>query len=144
MDVCCLNRPVDDLSQDRIYFEAEAVLSILSRCEGDRWVLLASGAIDFELSRLSDEDKLEQIQTLYSSASERVELTEEVERRAAFFQKNRLKPFDSIHLALAEAGEADVFLSTDDRLLRVASKMDLKIKTANPVSWLMEVLSDDK
>ena len=28
MDVCCLNRPFDDLSQERVFFETEAVLYI--------------------------------------------------------------------------------------------------------------------
>ena len=27
MDVCCLGRPFDDLTQGRVYLEAEAVLS---------------------------------------------------------------------------------------------------------------------
>jgi hypothetical protein len=26
LDNCCLNRPFDDLSQDRVYLEAEAIL----------------------------------------------------------------------------------------------------------------------
>ena len=37
----------------------------------------------------------------------------------------------------------DVFLTTDDRLLKAARKMDVKIKVANPVTWLMEVISDE-
>ena len=143
MDVCCLNRPFDDLSQDRNYLEAEAILSILSHCEKDEWTLIASGIIDFELSRIEDTDRLEQIQTIYSTAKEKIKLTEQVEKRAVFFQQQGLKPFDSLHLALAEINGADVFLTTDDRLLQRAKKINLKIKTANPVSWLMEVISDE-
>jgi len=139
MDVCCLNRPFDDLSQDRVYLEAEAILSIISHCERGEWTLIASGVIDYELSKLSDMDRLEQIQTLYDAASERIKLTAQAEQRAVSFQKNGLKPFDSLHLALAETNEIDVFLTTDDRLLRSVSKIDLKIKSANPVSWLMEI-----
>jgi len=48
MDVCCLGRPFDDLTQGRVYLEAEAVLSILSRCESGEWILLSSGAIDLK------------------------------------------------------------------------------------------------
>ena len=107
MDLCCLNRPFDDLSQDRVYLEAEAVLSIISRCEEGKWVLVSSGAIDFELLKLPDMDRFEQIQTLYSVASERIKLTEQTEKRASFFQQNGLKPFDSLHLALAETSEVN-------------------------------------
>jgi hypothetical protein len=31
MDVCCFNRPFDDLRQERIRLEAEAVMLILER-----------------------------------------------------------------------------------------------------------------
>lgn len=33
LDVCCLNRPFDDQTQDRIHLEAEAVLTILKYIE---------------------------------------------------------------------------------------------------------------
>ena len=144
MDVCCLNRPFDDLSQDRVYLEAEAVLSIISHCESDEWILIASGMIDFEVSKIADTDRLEQGQTLYSAANEKIKLTEQAEKRAAFFQQNGLKPLDSLHLALAESSNVNVFLTTDDRLLRKANRMDVKIKTANPVTWLMEVMNDEQ
>jgi hypothetical protein len=65
MDLCCFNRPFDDLSQDRIYLEA-------------------------------DTDRV------------------------------------------------DVFLTTDDRLLRMAKKLNLTIKIDNPVFWLMEVMNNEQ
>ena len=139
MDVCCLNRPFDDLSQDRVYLEAEAVLSIISHCEKGRWNLLASGIIEYELSKISDAARLEQVEALYAAAHERIALTTPMEALAVSFQASGLKPIDSLHLALAETINADVFLTTDDRLLRVANKLGLKIKVTNPVSWLMEV-----
>src|ERR1700730_15972415 len=33
LDVCCLNRPFNDRTQERIRLESEAVLSVLSRIE---------------------------------------------------------------------------------------------------------------
>ena len=131
-------------SRFRVYLEAEAVLSILSHCEKGEWTLIASGIIDFEVSKLADAGRLEQVQTLYSIANERFKLTEQAEKRAAFFQQNGLKPFESLHLALAEINGADVFLTTDDRLLRAANKMEIKIKITNPVLWLMEVMKDEQ
>ena len=71
MDVCCLNRPFDDLSQDKVYFEAEAVLSILFRCEKGEWKLISSGIIDYELAKLTDINRLERIQSLYNVATVR-------------------------------------------------------------------------
>ena len=42
MDVCCLNRPFDDQTQDRIYIESEAVLKILFNCQNGIWHLIGS------------------------------------------------------------------------------------------------------
>ena len=144
MDVCCLNRPFDDLSQDRVYLEAEAILSVISRCEQDEWTLISSGVIEYELSNLTDEDRLEQVMSIYVSAKERITMTEQAEKRAAYFQENGVKTLDSLHLAVAETGGADVFLTTDDRLLRASKRLNVQINTANPLSWLMEVITDGK
>jgi len=54
-----------------------------------------------------------------------------------------VKPLDSLHLALAEASGASFFLTTDDRLLHSAKKMDLRVTILNPVPWLIEVTEND-
>ncbi|MFH0904866.1 MAG: PIN domain-containing protein, partial [Methanobacteriota archaeon] len=56
MDVCCLNRPFDDQSHDRIRIESEAVLAILNRCQQD-WKLAGSEAIDYEISKIPDDER---------------------------------------------------------------------------------------
>ena len=58
MDVCCLNRPFDDLSPRLAYMEANAIMAIVSYCEHVKWILLSSDIIDYELSQISDGDKL--------------------------------------------------------------------------------------
>ena len=103
MDCCCLSRPYDDLTQDRIYLEAEAVLSVVSRCEKSEWTLIASGALDFELSRITDKILFEQILSIYSVAKERVKISPTAEQRAAILQNYGLKPFDSLHVALEKS-----------------------------------------
>lgn len=57
LNVCCLNRPFDDHSQTRIRVEAEAVLSILSRCQEERDTLISSDAVLFEVSRTPDAER---------------------------------------------------------------------------------------
>ncbi|WP_373529089.1 hypothetical protein [Nostoc sp.] len=39
LDVCCLNRPFDDQTQERIFLEAEAVLRILAIVQMGDWRL---------------------------------------------------------------------------------------------------------
>ena len=52
-------------------------------------------------------------------------------------------PFDALHLASAEPGGADVFLTTDDDLLRRARRSpgSIHIRVENPLSWYEEAQS---
>ncbi|MDR1322662.1 MAG: PIN domain-containing protein [Gracilibacteraceae bacterium] len=84
------------------------------------------------------------MQTLLAASREWLKLTPQIEKQAALFQEHGLKPFDSLHLALAESYGLDVFLTTDDRLMRSAKKLDIKTIVSNPVSWLMEVKKDER
>jgi len=54
-----------------------------------------------------------------------------------------IKPFDALHLASAEYSNADVLLTTDKKFLNRAAESDSKIRVANPVQWLMEVMFND-
>lgn len=38
LDVCCLNSPFDDQTQERIHLEAEAVMLILNRCQNKSFI----------------------------------------------------------------------------------------------------------
>ncbi len=104
LDACCLNRPFDDQSQERIRLESEAVLLILSRCEEGIWKLLASDVLDFEISRIPDEERQQKVMLLMSLAASRVEISRRVERRAAFLADRRFGAYDALHLACAEEG----------------------------------------
>lgn len=49
--------------------------------------------------------------------------------------------FDALHLACAERGAVDLFLTTDDRLLSRARrhKAALRVRVENPLSWYKEL-----
>jgi hypothetical protein len=143
MDVCCYNRPFDDLSQERVYLETEAILHIISLCDSGEWELASSGAIDFELSQITDDEKYKKTLDMISSASVYADITDESIERAKQFQGFGIKRLDSYHLALAEKMGTDVFLTTDDRFIKSASRTNAKVKVINPVKWLMEVMSDE-
>ena len=140
LDVCCLNRPFDDRKQDRVRLESEAVLAILGRCQDEGWILLGSEVIDLEISRIPDSERKQKVGLLSSIARLRVVVGDAVERRAVELERLGFKAFDALHIACAEAGGADVLLTTDDRLLRKArqNRGALKVRVENPVKWLME------
>jgi predicted nucleic acid-binding protein len=65
--------------------------------------------------------------------------------RAAELAGLGFKPADAVHVAAAEQANADVLLSCDDRLCRLAKRRrrDLQVKVASPVDWLKEVEDAD-
>ena len=144
-DVCCLNRPLDDLQQTRIRLEAEAMISLLQKCREEKWVLLNSDAIEFEISRNPDPFKKEQLESILSVATRRLPSSEAIELRTAALMELGFKFYDALHLAFAEAGGADIFLTTDDRLLRKAQQYrdSINVTVENPVIWLMATLQED-
>ncbi len=62
--------------------------------------------------------------------------------RASELENMGFKSFDAMHIACSESVNADVFLTTDDKLLKKAERESefLKIQVANPLSWLTEIL----
>lgn len=64
LDVCCLNRPFDDQTQDTIRLESEAVLTILTRCQRREWQLIGSEVVDFEISHIPDNDRRQKTSVL--------------------------------------------------------------------------------
>lgn len=143
MDVCCLNRPFDYQDQDRIYLESEAILSIMAHCQTDEWELIASDIIDYELSRFSNSTKLQKVRALYSVATRRIHTSPEVREFSQTYCNKGIKRLDSLHLALCEVNKIDVLLTTDDKFMHAATRLNLTTKIANPVTWLMEVTTNE-
>jgi predicted nucleic acid-binding protein len=141
LDVCCLNRPFDDSSQDRIRLEAEAVLSIYRKCRLGEWTLLTSEVIESELRQTPDTQRVALIMAALALAAEKALWDSALKQRAVELVTLGLKPFDAAHLASAEAIAADVFLTTDDRLIRKAIRYQtsLNVLVSNPVTWLLNL-----
>lgn len=144
-DVCCLNRPLDDLQQSRVKLEAEAMLSILQKCEDREWSLLSSDAIRFEITRNTDSSKQEQLEAILSIAQTHLSSTPEIEAHAQELMQLGFKLYDALHLAFAQSASVDIFLTTDDRLLRKAKQYPeaVTIPVENPVVWLMKLLQEE-
>lgn len=141
LDVCCLNCPLDDALQERIRLEAEAVLLIYRKCRIEEWQLISSEVIDLEIAQTQDPQRLKQLQIATAIAHTQVLLNGTIKQRTNQLTQLGFKPFDAAHLASAEAGKADVFLTTDDRLLRRATRYadQLNITVKNPANWFIEI-----
>ena len=140
LDVCCINRPFDDQTEERIRMESEAVLAILKRCLLE-WTLIGSEAIDYEISRIPDAERRRKVEQIASISREKTIVDESIVSRAREIQMQGLTPMDALHLACAERS-ADIMLTTDDEILRAAIRMsaDIKVIVMNPARWLLDVL----
>ena len=78
LDVCCLNSPFDDQTQERIRLEAEAVMLILNRCQNTQWQILGSEVIDDELEQTPAGERKRQMMLWASLAITRISITEQV------------------------------------------------------------------
>jgi predicted nucleic acid-binding protein len=116
-----LNRLTEDQSQPRVRDEAEAVEGILRFVREGKATWVSSSALEIEISRNPDPERRHDVAALLVCADEVVVPRSSAAERAAFLQKLGFGAFDALHLASAEQGQADVFLTTDDNLLRRAS-----------------------
>lgn len=141
MDVCCLNRPLDDSQQDRIRLEAEAILSIYRKCRVGEWLLISSEVIDLEIAKTPNMKRLEQLKLAISIAKEKIILVNEIKQRVIELTGIGFKSFDAAHVASAEFSGVDVFLTTDDRLLKraISYSNQLRVRVSNPVQWFIDI-----
>ena len=143
-DCCCYNRPFDDQSQQRIHDESEAILSLMNRCSAVRGTILGSAVLRLEIDRIGDTVKREKVRHLYRAVNEDVGYTPEIRQRAEEIRQHSvIHEMDALHLSSAEAGHADVLLTTDARLIRSCRSVSLRVRVVNPVSYLAEVIEYD-
>ena len=138
LDVSCLNRPFDDQTQSRIRLESEAVILILEGIDAGRWEEVSSRMAELEVRAIRDEIRRRRVAELLPEG--RMELTGPVFARARLLVTSGFKAADALHIATAEAHQADVLLTCDDRLLRRGRQLadELNIELANPVDCLKE------
>lgn len=141
LDNCCYNRPFDDQTQERIHLESEAILTILKRGEIGVYQIIGSDILRLEIERMSDGVKKQRVKELYQVASMSISYSEEIKDRAAeIVSTSKIRNFDSLHIASAEVAGVDVLITTDDKLEKMAAKLNLKIKVMNPLKFAWEVL----
>ena len=100
-----------------------------------------SEVVPFEIEQAPSSERRQRVGELRRIARRLVRVGEAEAARGEELEALGFREFDALHLACAESGGADVFLSTDDELLRVASRVarQLRLRVANPLSWIREV-----
>lgn len=73
-------------------------------------------------------------------ATDTIPLDSQIIQRAKELEAVGYGAFDALHLSTAEAGTAQVLLTTDDRFIKRAARAvgSPRIRVLNPVEWLRE------
>jgi len=85
LDSCCFSRPFDEIINDKMRLECEAVLTIIGKCENGEWDIFESDVLDDEFDRMTNVIQKQKVLELYSSASIYIEINEEIVSRAKEF-----------------------------------------------------------
>ena len=141
LDNCCYNRPFDDQTQERIHLESEVILAVLKMGQMKQAVIAGSDILELEMRRMQDENKKRKVLDLYRVAGMHIQYTEKINSRSAeIISVSKIRVFDSLHIASAEEAKADVFLTTDDKLEKMAEKLELGTRVVNPLRFAWEVI----
>ena len=105
---------------------------------------ISSTVVVDEVEQTPDLEKRIQAGTLLSLAHETAAVETMEILRGQQLESLGFKKQDALHLACAESVKVDIFLTTDDRLLRRAKRYQsqLFVRVENPVVWLEEVIEN--
>lgn len=94
----------------------------------------------FEVSQTPDPERRRRLELLLRAVQETVALADSHVNRGKELEALGFHGVDALHLACAESAGVDVFLTTDDRILRRAARVggSLSVRVENPLTWLRE------
>ena len=140
LDLCCLNRPFDDQTHDRVNLEARAVLLILERISAGGHQLCNSAALVAENNQNPNNDRRTKIDEILKSAQVQIMFEEGLDSRIDELRALGFREFDAYHVALAEAGQCHRLVTCDDQFLRIArrNKDKIKVTVVDPISLISE------
>ena len=130
IDNCVFNRPFDDQTQERIYFETQSLLILLKWIDDGKIQFLNSFALEFEVSAISDTERGLKIREYLNAAADYIEFNIQIVERAAELEKIGFIGIDAIHIAVAEYAKVDYFITCDDDILKLAGKHKETIKVS--------------
>lgn len=139
LDTNVYNRPFDDQTQVRIRLETIAIFAILQLIKSKELLLVWSFLLTYENSLNPSEDIKMEIEKLSSLASENVDSSEDIRKKAKEYELIGIKPRDAIHISCALNSGADYFVTCDDKILRKTDELGLNLLILNPIDFIKEV-----
>jgi len=140
IDTCGIQRPLDTKTQMRIILEADSILGLIEFCKGNEADLITSDILRFEIRKCQNTVRREYAQDILKIAEVDVSLTEKIRKRAAELEGFGFRGVDALHLASAEAANADFFCTCDDGIIKKAKSEKVgRIKVLSPTDMIKEL-----
>ena len=137
LDSCCYNRPFDDLTQEKITQEAEAVQTIIKLSKSGKVIIASSQFVKYEIENIRVKEKRDKVIDFYYCDEYHV-LNNRISKLAKHYQTFNLKTFDSLHLATAETNGVDYLPTTDIDFIKYSLRFEHKVKVINPCDFIKE------
>ena len=135
LDNCMFNRPFDDQSHIRIRLESEAKLHIQNKIKNKELELIWSYILEFENFHNPHDERRNAIIRWKEIAMLNITETPTILQNAKKVAEFGVKAKDALHVASAIEGNADYFLTTDDKLLS-SLKRSKMIEALNPTDYI--------
>ncbi|MHB1679560.1 MAG: PIN domain-containing protein [bacterium] len=142
LDLCVYNRPFDYQGQERIALETSAFIYILERIEKGFYNIVVSEALTYENTKNPYEDRKERIFSYFGLAEELIKVDNSDIKRVEVLKDLGFSDIDALHIALAEKGNINYFVTCDDGILRLYNKNKNRIKV-NIIS-VIELVNKEK
>ena len=141
LDSNVYSRPLDNQTNKRIASESEAFLKIFSLIEKGLISVLGSDLLDLEISMINHPYKRAESTENLKICSQFVEESEDVLSMGEKLESScRLGGRDALHIASAVLGNAKMFVTCDDRMIKKSKRInkvlraeDKEISILNPV-----------
>lgn len=126
LDLCCFNRPYDDQSQTRIRLETEAKLVLQQSIRDGHCDLVWSAVMDLENTKSPFIEHRQAIGAWRKLACQCVTVDGVALDLGRELVAQGLREFDALHVACAIRGGCEVFVTTDDRLIKkLRTRLDI-------------------
>jgi predicted nucleic acid-binding protein len=138
LDNCCFNRPFDDQTKRRIRIEAEAKLYVQEMIRANALELAWSYVLDYENDANPFPERRAAIAGWRELAVCDMDESAKILDLQLRYEAFGLKPADRLHLACAVAAGCEVFLTTDDGVLRRQGRVP-DIRILDPAAFVREL-----
>lgn len=143
LDNCAFNRPFDNQSDIRIRIETETKLYVQEEIKAGRLEFVWSYILDFENEQNPFDERKISIARWREFASADITETENLLNTARALTELGIKAKDALHIASAIEADCLYFLTTDDKILNKASKLN-DIIIISPTDFIKEIENYDE